>query len=105
MNILLAGIRVATASLSVPFFLKKGRRQALLVQEGSQSTDTDDIHRSSSENAGNSNNAFNVNFNNGNVNNNNKNNTNRVRAVCAFSRNCKAVTYSYPGNRLGHTGV
>ena len=100
MDILLAGIRVVTASLSVPFFLKKGRRQVLLAQENSQSTDTDDIYRSSSENADNSNNAFNVNFNNANVNNNNKNNTSRVRAVCAFSENCKAVIYSYSGNSM-----
>ena len=59
MDILLAGIRVVTAFLSVPFFLKKGRRQVLLAQENSQSTDTDDIYWSSSENADNSNNAFN----------------------------------------------
>jgi hypothetical protein len=37
----------------------------------------------SSPNVGNSNNAWNVNFNNGNVNNNNRNNTNYVRLVRA----------------------
>lgn len=37
----------------------------------------------SSPNAGNSANAWNVNFNNGNVNNNNRNNTNHVRLVRA----------------------
>lgn len=36
---------------------------------------------SSSANANNPNNAWNVNFNNGNVNNNNKNNANQVRLV------------------------
>ncbi len=36
---------------------------------------------SSSPNAGNSGNAWNVNFNNGNVNNNNRNNNNAVRLV------------------------
>ncbi len=36
---------------------------------------------SASENADNTNNAWNVNFNNGNVNNNNKNNNNNVRCV------------------------
>ena len=36
---------------------------------------------SSTTNANNTNNAWNVNFNNGNVNNNNKNNNNRARAV------------------------
>ncbi len=36
---------------------------------------------SSTTNAGNENNAWNVNFNNGNVNNNNKNNNNYVRCV------------------------
>jgi hypothetical protein len=38
---------------------------------------------SASPNVGNSNNAWNVNFNNGNVNNNNRNNTNYVRLVRA----------------------
>ncbi|MFH7320138.1 DUF1566 domain-containing protein [Desulfurivibrio sp. D14AmB] len=38
---------------------------------------------SSSPNANNANNAWNVNFDNGNVNNNNKNNNNRVRLVRA----------------------
>ena len=38
---------------------------------------------SASSNVGNSNNAWNVNFNNGNVNNNNRNNTNYVRLVRA----------------------
>ena len=38
---------------------------------------------SASPYAGNSNNAWNVNFNNGNVNNNNRNNTNYVRLVRA----------------------
>ncbi|WP_300971771.1 DUF1566 domain-containing protein [Thiocapsa sp.] len=38
---------------------------------------------SSSPNANNSDNAWNVNFNNGNVNNNNKNNTKYVRLVRA----------------------
>jgi len=36
---------------------------------------------SSTTNANNPNNAWNVNFNNGNVNNNNKNNDNHVRAI------------------------
>jgi hypothetical protein len=36
---------------------------------------------SSSPYVGNTNNAWNVNFNNGNVNNNNRNNTNAVRLV------------------------
>ena len=36
---------------------------------------------SSTTNANNTNNAWNVNFNNGNVNNNNKNNNNYVRCV------------------------
>jgi len=39
------------------------------------------LYWSSSPNANNSNNAWNVNFNNGNVNNNNKNNSNYVRLV------------------------
>jgi len=38
---------------------------------------------SASPNVGNSNNAWNVNFNNGNVNNNNRNNNNYVRLVRA----------------------
>ena len=38
---------------------------------------------SSSPNVGNSNNAWNVNFNNGNVNNNNRDNNNHVRLVRA----------------------
>lgn len=95
---ILAGIRAVTTFLSVPFFLKKGRRQAFLGQESSQRTNTDDICWSSSENEDNSNNAFNVNFNNANVNNGNKDNACWVRAVCAFSMDSKAVTYSYPGD-------
>lgn len=41
------------------------------------------LYWSASPNAGNNNNAWNVNFNNGNTNNNNKNNNNYVRAVRA----------------------
>ncbi len=40
---------------------------------------------SSTSNANNPNNAWNVNFNNGNVNNDNKDNNNHVRAVCSGS--------------------
>lgn len=101
MDVILAGIGTVTTFLSVPFFLKKGRRQAFLVQESSQRTNTDDIYWSSSENENNSDNAFNVNFNNANVNNNNKSNTNRARAVCAFSRSSKAMTCSHPGDSKG----
>lgn len=100
MDMILAGIRAVKASRSVPFFLKKGRRQAFLVQESLQRTNTDDIYWSSSENVNNSNNAFIVNFNNANVNNDNKNNSHRVRAVCAFSKNCNTAVHSYPGNSM-----
>lgn len=46
---------------------------------------------SSSPNASDSNNAWNVNFNNGNDNWNNKNNTNYVRLVRAGEWNCGSV--------------
>lgn len=67
--------------------LKKGCRQAFLVQGGSQRQKTDNIYWSSSEFYNNpANNALYVNVNNGNVNNNNKNNRNSyVRPVLAFS--------------------
>lgn len=79
------GIRAVKAFRSELFLLKKGCRQATLVQGGSQRTKTDSNRWSSSENENNSNNAWNVNFNNGNANNNNKDNNNDVRAVLAFS--------------------
>lgn len=68
--------------------LKKGCRQAFLVQGGRLAkTKTDNIYWSSSEFYNNpANNALYVNVNNGNVNNNNKNNRNSyVRPVLAFS--------------------
>lgn len=83
MNDSSVGIRAVKAPRSVLFLLKKGCRQASLVQGGSQRTNTGSNSWSSTENS--ENNAWNVNFNDGNRNNNNKNITNNVRAVLAFS--------------------
>lgn len=66
--------------------LKKGCRQAFLVQGGSQRQNRQHLLVPSEFYNNPANNALYVNVNNGNVNNNNKNNRNSyVRPVLAFS--------------------